>query len=193
LTVTAARIKRTVRKVELEDGTGATGYTRIKFCCKPIARMVDNHEIGPEEHWAAKDIDLAWQAISGALTYKSPYSEKIDRGGYVEYFPVRIIDAVTRYKAFAKHWAKLRAWGDRTFEIVIAVVVDERPFDNIEVELNLYRGKAKMVAIAGLRDYAARSKMVPPQLAQQWMTAAAKQFHVKHPSLRLAILQAKNV
>jgi hypothetical protein len=84
---------------------------------------------------------------------------------------------VTRYKAFARHWAKLRAWGDRTFEIVIAVVVDERPFDNIEIELNLYRGKAKQVAIAGLRDYAARARMVPPQLAQQWITAAAKQFH----------------
>lgn len=192
MAITVPKLKRFVRTVELEDATGATGYTRIKFCCKPIARMVDNHDIGPEEHWAAKDIDLAWQAISGALTYKSPYSEKIDRG-YVEYTPASVIDAVTRYKAFARHWSKLRAWGDRTFEIVIAVVIDERPLDNIEVELNLYRGKAKMVVIAGLRDYAARSRMVPPQIAQQWMTAAAKQFHVKHPSLRMAILQAKNI
>ena len=131
----AARIKRTARKAELASGTGATGYTILKFRSSPIARLVEHHDIGPEEFWAATDIDLAFHAICGALTYKSPYNEKIDRG-YVEYIPANIIDAVTRYKAFAGHWSKRRAWGDRTLEIVIAAVVDQRPLHLIEIELH---------------------------------------------------------
>ena len=46
---------------------------------------------------------------------------------------------------------------------------------------------------AGLRDYAARANMVPPALARDWINAAAKMFHVIHPALRLAMLQAKHV
>ena len=163
--ITAARIKRIARKAELASGTGATGYTILKFRSSPIARFVEHHDIGPEEFWAATDIDFAIYAISGALTYKCPYSEKVD-GGYVEYIPAKIIDAVARYKAWAAHWSKLRAWGDKTLEIVIAAVVDQRPFDNIEIDLGLYKEKAKAVTIAGLRDYAARAHMVPP--SKRW-------------------------
>ena len=190
--ITAARIKRAARKAELASGTGATGYTILKFRSSPIARLVEHHDIGPEEFWAATDIDLAFHAISGALTYKSPYNEKVDRA-YVEHQTARVIDAVTRYKAFAAHWSKVRAWGDRTLEIVIAAVVDQRPLHLIEIELSLRHGKAKQVTIAGLRDYAARTGMVPPALARDWMNAAAKMFHVTHPPLRLAMLQAKHV
>ena len=190
--ITAARIKRIARKAELASATGATGYTILKFRSSPIARLVEHHDIGPEEFWAATDIDFAFYAISGALTYKSPYNEKIDRG-VSEYIPANIIDAVTRYKAFAGHWSKHRVWGDRTLEIVIAAVVDQRPLHLIEIELSLRHGKAKQVTIGGLRDYAARAHMVPPVLARDWMNAAAKMFHVTHPALRLAVLQAKHV
>jgi hypothetical protein len=191
MTITAARIKRAARQAELASGTGATGYTILKFRSSPIARLVENHAIGPEEFWAACDIDLAFHAICGALTYKCPYSEKIDRS-YTDHYSARVFDSVARYKAFAGHWSKLRAWGDRTLEIVIAAVVDQRPLHLIEIELSLRHGKAKQVTIAGLRDYAARARMVPPQLAQDWMSAAAKMFHVTHPALRLAMLQAKS-
>jgi hypothetical protein len=192
MTITAARIKRIARKAELEHGSGGTGYTILKFRSSPIARLVEHHDIGPEEFWAATDIDLAFNAISGALTYKCPYSEKIDRG-YVEHQTARVIDSVGRYKAFAGHWSKLRVWGDKTLEIVIAAVVDQRPLHLIEIELSLRHGKAKQVTIGGLRDYAARAHMVPPVLARDWMNAAAKMFHVTHPALRLAMLQAKHV
>ena len=192
MAITAARIKRIARKAELEHGSGATGYTILKFRSSPIARLVEHHDIGPEEFWAATDIDLAFHAISGALSYKSPYNEKLDRA-YVEHTPTKIINAVTRYKAFAGHWSKRRAWGDRTLEIVIAAVVNQRPLHLIEIELSLRHGKAKQVTIGGLRDYAARANMVPPSLARDWMNAAAKMFHVTHPTLRLAMLQAKHV
>jgi hypothetical protein len=191
MTITAARIKRIARKAELASGTGATGYTILKRRSSPIERLVDEHAIGPEELWAAIDIDLAFNGISGAVGYKCPYSEKVDRA-YVEHHSARVIDSVTRYKAWAGHWSTRRGWGDRTLEIIIAAVVDQRAFSIIEIDLGLRHGKAKAVTIAGTRDYAARARMVPPQLAQDWMNAAAKMFHVTHPALRLAMLQAKH-
>jgi hypothetical protein len=188
--ITAARIKRTVRKAELASGSGATGYTILKFRSSPIARLVENHDIGPEEYWAANDISFAFHAITGAIDYKPLMSEKIDRG-VSEYIPARIIDSVARYRAWATHWTSIRAWGDLTFDVVIAAVVSQLPFYVIALNWHLDRAKAKQVTIAGLRDYAARSTIVPPQQAQQWITAAAKSFHVKHPDLRLALLQAQ--
>ena len=67
VTITAARIKRAARQAELASGTGATGYTILKFRSSPIARLVEHHDIGPEEFWAATDIDFAFHAIAGAI------------------------------------------------------------------------------------------------------------------------------
>ena len=80
MAITAARIKRIARKAELEHGSGATGYTILKFRSSPIARLVEHHDIGPEEFWAATDIDLAFHAISGALSYKCAVQRKTGPG-----------------------------------------------------------------------------------------------------------------
>jgi hypothetical protein len=187
--VTAARIKRTARLAELEHGSGGTGYTILKMRPTPVCRMVDDGTIGPEQLWAATDIELAFHAIAGALALRSPCIEKIDHG-VSEHTPAYIIDSVTRYKGFAAYWAKRRTWGDRTFEAVIMVVVDRRPFSVVEIDLGLRHGKAKAITAAGLGDYAARAGVVRGELAQRWLDAAERSFPIEHPVLRMARLEA---
>jgi hypothetical protein len=155
-----ARMKRALRRVERRagDGTeiGGTGATILKFQGAPLTRLADKKRIGTEELRAADDIAIAFHAQAGALLIKPPSLAKRD-ATHQGHEPVLIIDAVSRYKRWARHWSERANHGDRTLEIVIAAVIDERAFHLIEADVGIRHGVAAKAVIAGLRDYAARA------------------------------------
>jgi len=106
------RMKRALRKVERRGGDGAelggTDATILKFLPAPLARLADKKRIGTEEIRAADDIAIAFHAQAGALMIKPPSLEKRD-ATYSGREPVWIIDAVARYKRWARHWSAPRA------------------------------------------------------------------------------------
>ena len=155
--VTAAQIKRAARQAELASATGATGYTLLRHTHGPIERLVRAKAIGPEELQAAHEIDVAFMAIAGSLLLKSADLERVDRGtGGPE--PAWLVDAQRRYRVWAGAWSvATKQHGDRTLEVVIAAVVDERSLEAIELDVGLRHGTAKRMIANGLRDYAIRA------------------------------------
>src|SRR6266853_2942927 len=103
------RMKRAIRKAERRagDGTeiGGTGATILKFLAAPLVRLVEKKRIGTEEVRAADDIAIAFHAQAGALMIKPPSLEKRD-ATYHGREPVWIIDAVSRYKRWVRHWSQ---------------------------------------------------------------------------------------
>jgi hypothetical protein len=177
-----ARIKRALRKAERRagDGTeiGGTGATILKFRGAPLARLADKKRIGTEELRAAEDIAIAFHAQAGALLIKPPSLEKRD-ATYQANEPIFIIDAVSRYKRWAHHWSARVRHGDRTLEIVIAVVIDERAFHTIEADVGIRHGLAARAVIAALRDYAARAGWTDARTAAAWTDAAEAVFALR--------------
>jgi hypothetical protein len=184
------RMKRALRKAERRsgDGTdvGGTGATILKFLAAPLVRLADKNRIGTEEIRAADDIAIAFHAQAGALMIKPPSLEKRD-ATYHGREPVWIIDAVSRYKRWANHWSARAREGDRTLEIVVAVVIDERAFHAIEADVGIRHGVAARVVIAALRDYAARAGWTDQRTGDAWIEAAAEAFPArKHVKRRAA-------
>lgn len=170
--LTAAKIARELRKVERESKSGGTGATIIRLTGKPIERLVLAKEIGPEELQAANDISTAFMSIAGALMVRGQTWERIDRGQDTQE-PAAVIDAQRRYRAFAAHWSMRRnGWGDRTLEIIIAAVIDERAWYLIDQDLSLRHGVAKLATIRGLRDYAVRAGWIKGRLGDKWRAEA---------------------
>jgi hypothetical protein len=173
------RMKRAIRKAERHagDGTeiGGTGATILKFLAAPLVRLVEKKRIGTEEIRAADDIAVAFHAQAGALLIKPPSLEKRD-ATYHGYEPAWVIDAVSRYKEWARHWSERARRGDRTLEIVIAAVVDERAFHIIEADVGIRHGLAVRVVIAALRDYAARAGWTDRRIRDAWIEEAAAMF-----------------
>ncbi len=153
---TASEIKRAARLAELRSGTGATGYTLLKQAPAPIARLIMDRQIGPEELQAAHDICTAFHSLTGALWLRPLLMERQDRGPSGNE-PAAVLDAQRRYRAWAEHWSRLRVHGNHTLRIVIAVVIDEWAFKVVEYDIGLQHGKAKAALICGLRDYAVRA------------------------------------
>jgi hypothetical protein len=180
---TFARLKRALRKAERRAGDGSaiggTGATILKMLPPPLARLLDKGRIGTEEVRAADEIAVAFHAQAGALRIKPPSLERRDatyHGGE----PVFVIDAVARYKRWAAHWsARAGRGGDRTLEIVIAAVIDERAFHVIEADLSIRHGVAARAVISGLRDYAARAGWTDRRTAQAWLEAAETAFPLR--------------
>jgi hypothetical protein len=106
---------------------------------------------------------------------KSPSLEKRD-ATYHGREPVWIIDAVSRYKRWARHWSQRARHGDRTLEIVIAAVVDEQAFHIIEADVGIRHGMAARVVIAALRDYAARAGWTDRNTGEGWVREAEAIF-----------------
>lgn len=186
---TASGMKRLVRQAELKSGTGATGFTLLKMASKPIARLIETRQIGPEELQAATDISVAFTALTGALWVKPQSMEKQDKGhGGNE--PAALVDAQVRYRHWAQHWSMLAKRGDKTLEIIIAAVIDERGFDVIEGDIGLRHGTAKKAVIRGLRDYAVRAGWVRGRLGEQWKAEAGMTFKAWHPNLIAAVARA---
>jgi hypothetical protein len=177
-----ARIKRALRKAERRagDGTeiGGTGATILKFRGAPLARLADKKRIGTEELRAAEDIAIAFHAQAGALLIKPPSLEKRD-ATYQANEPILVIDAVSRYKRWARHWSARVSHGDRTLEIVIAAVIDERAFHTIEADVGIRHGLTARAVIAGLRDYAARAGWTDARTATAWTDAAEAVFTLR--------------
>jgi hypothetical protein len=173
------RMKRALRKAERRAGDGAeiggTGATILKYLAAPLARLVEKKRIGTAEVRAADDIAIAFHARAGALMIKPPCLEKRD-ATYAGREPVFVIDAVSRYKQWARHWSARARHGDRTLEIVIAAVVDERSFHVIEADVGIRHGMAARVVIAALRDYAARAGWADRRTGDAWIAEAAALF-----------------
>src|SRR5262249_28091759 len=151
-------LKRAIRKAERRSGDGreigGTGATVLRFRASPLARLIEKQRIGAEEMRAADDMTTAFHAQAGALMIKSPSLEKRDATSHGRE-PVWVIDAVSRYKRWARHWSQRAQRGDRTLEILVAAVIDERAFYSIEADIGIRHGMAARVVIAALRDYAA--------------------------------------
>jgi hypothetical protein len=180
---TLARLKRALRKAERRAGDGSeiggTGATILKLQPPPLARLLDKGRIGTEEVRAADDIVIAFHAQAGGLRIKSPSLERRD-ATHNAHEPVFVIDAVARYKRWADHWSqRARRGGDRTLEIVIAAVVDERAFHVIEADLAIRHGLAARAVISGLRDYAARAGWTDRRTAEAWLEAAETAFPLR--------------
>jgi hypothetical protein len=178
-----ARLKRALRKAERRAGDGSaiggTGATILKMSAPPVARLLDKGRIGAEEVRAADEIGVAFHAQTGALRIKSPALERRDATHHGNE-PVFVIDAVARYKRWAAHWsARAHRCGDRTLEILIAAVVEERAFHTIEADLAIRHGIAARVVIAGLRDYAARAGWTDRRTADAWLEAAQTAFPLR--------------
>jgi len=176
---TFGRLKRAIRTAERRSGDGreigGTGATILRLRAVPLVRLVEKRRIGTEEVRAADDITTAFHAQAGALMVKSPAFEKLD-AAYDDREPVWIIDAVSRYKRWARHWSQRAQHGDRTLEIVVAAVIDERAFHSIEADVGVRHGMAARVVIAALRDYAARAGWTDRTTAEAWIKDAEAIF-----------------
>jgi hypothetical protein len=176
---TFGRLQRAIRKAERRSGDGreigGTGATVLRFRTSPLVRLIERKRIGTEEVRAADDIATAFHAQAGAVMIKSPSFEKRD-AAHQGHEPVWIIDAVSRYKPWARHWSQRAQRGDRTLEIIVAAVIDERAFHAIEADIGIRHGLAARVTIAGLRDYAARAGWTDPKIAKVWINDAEAIF-----------------
>lgn len=187
---TLGRMKNAVVQAEKKSRTGATGYTLLRFIAKPVARLVEEKKIGPAEYMAAQEFFTAFNAITGGLWIKPLSWERRDPG-YGGREPLSLIEAQERYRGFVDHWSRRAKTGDRTLEIIVSAVVDERPFHIIEADLGLRHGTARTALIRGLRDYAARAGWVSHPIASQWKMDASLTFKVLHPALSLAMARAR--
>ncbi|HLK82005.1 MAG TPA: hypothetical protein VKT99_10990 [Xanthobacteraceae bacterium] len=176
------RLKRAIRKAERRSGDGreigGTGATILRFRAAPLARLIEKQRVGAEEMRAADDIAMAFHAQAASVMIKSPSLEKRD-AAYHGHEPVWIIDAVSRYKRWARHWSQRARLGDRTLEILIAAVIDERAFHSIEADVGIRHGLAARVVIAGLRDYAARAAWTDRNTAETWTREAESIFALR--------------
>jgi hypothetical protein len=174
-----ARMKRALRQAERRAGDGSeiggTGATILKFLAAPLARLADKKRIGTEELRAADDIAIAFHAQAGALMIKPPSLEKRD-ATYSGREPAYVIDAVSRYKRWARHWSARARRRHRTLEIVVAAVIDERAFHAIERDVGIRHGAAARVVITALRDYAARAGWTDRTTGAAWIAAAEAAF-----------------
>jgi len=185
------RLRKVVRRAEREaldkarknlkgaiDDVG-TGQTIIRLQSSPVARLMDRGKIAGEELRAAEEITSVFMAITGALMLRAPSMEFRDRTSGTPTEPARMVDAHARYKAYAAYWSARARRGDRTLEIVIATVIDERSFRIIEQDLNIRNGKAEQATIWGLRDYAARADWCDKRLRTTWITTASEVFRLR--------------
>jgi hypothetical protein len=176
---TFGRLKRTIRNAERRSGDGSeiggTGATILRLRPAPLVRLIERQRIGTEEIRAADDITTAFHAQAGEVMIKSPSLEKRD-ATYHGREPAWVIDAVSRYKRWVRHWSQRAQHGDPTLEIVVAAVIDERAFYSIEADVGIRHGMAARVVIAALRDYAARAGWTDRNISEAWTKEAEAIF-----------------
>jgi hypothetical protein len=180
------RMQRAIRKaehragggVEIDGDVGGTGATILRFRAAPLARLIERRRIGGEEVRAADDITTAFHAQAAAVMIRSPSLEKRD-ASYQGREPFRIIDAVSRYKPWARHWSQRARLGDRTLEVIVAAIIDERAFHVIEADAGIRHGLAARVTSAGLRDYAARAGWTDRSTGDTWIREAEAMFTLR--------------
>jgi hypothetical protein len=179
-------MQRAIRKAERRAGdgrdidgdVGGTGATILRLRAAPLARLIERRRIGGEEVRAADDITTAFHAQAAEVMIRSPLLEKRD-ASHQSREPFRIVDAVSRYKPWARHWSQRARLGDRTLEILIAAIIDERAFYFIEADAGIRHGLAARVTIAGLRDYAARAGWTDRSTGGAWISEAEAMFTLR--------------
>lgn len=164
-----------------EAGTPVTATTLTAFRLRgsPLATLINGNarrkaadRAGGDELQAAMEIETAFMAIAGGSMFKPLNLERVDRS-YSEDWPERTAIAVRRYQAFANHWSKMRKQSaDRTLEVVVAAIIDQRPFSGIENDIGLRHGTAQLILVRGLRDYAARAGWVDRKTGDRWKLEA---------------------
>ena len=165
------------------DGTeiGGTPFTVLKLANNPIGRLVDSGRIGAEELRAAAEIAVAFYTIAGALQIKPINFERVDCGSSAQLGmeSPSVALAQRRFREFADFWSHRAKRGDRTLEIMIGAVVEERPFSAIERDIGIRHGAAASAVVRGLRHYAALAKWVDLNTAQIWTADAANGFRLR--------------
>ena len=154
------------------DGSelGGTALTALRLCQSPIGLLIDSGNIGSEEVQAADQIWMAYRALSAQLWIKSGALERIDGSRRDQGpWPGHIAAAVHNYQSWADRWSRRAKRGDRTLQIVIATVIDERSFRSLDFDLGLRRGKSKLATIRGLRDHAARFQKLDRLTKALWL------------------------
>lgn len=170
--------KRAAVKDAVEDA--GTGQTILKLRQKPIERLIDENKIGPWERDAAAEIETAVHAIASSLMSRGISLDRVDCGKASTggAWSDRQATAVRNYQRFAEVWSDRAAqYRDKTLQIIISAVIDERSIRLISDDAHCSRLRAERALIWGLRDYAARAGLVPNKhLAADWQGAAEQVF-----------------
>jgi hypothetical protein len=154
----------------------ATKATIAKRRASPIVALVEAGKLGAEELSAARDIETAFMALSGALMFK-PLSFVQHSKGKPPEWNGKTSKAVEQYRKWADRWTiRRKSHLDHTLECIIAAVIDQRPIRVIAQDLGFDFRRIERAVIAGLRDYAARAGWVDGKIAQAWMDAAEQVF-----------------
>lgn len=165
------------------DGTeiGGTPFTVLKLANNPIGRLVDAGRISAAELRAAAEIAVAFYAITGALQIKPVNFDRVDCGSsaHVGTESPALALAQRRFRQFSDFWSQRAKRGDRTLEILIGAVVEERSFSAIERDIGIRHGAAAGAVVRGLRHYAALAQWVDPKTAQIWTIDAQNGFRLR--------------
>lgn len=181
------------RKRIRDINRSAIDLSAARFRGGPIASLIDRGRIGGEELQAAQDIDKAFSALSMGLGFK-PLSFEHRSPSTNPQTPLAVMDAIERYQSFARYWSDRALNGDKSFEVLIGAVVDERSFTSIEDDIGIRNGMAGKIVVRLLRDYAARAKWVTGSLAEQWKLDAQSSFRFRPlAGLGLAIAKMRTV
>lgn len=190
------QVLRTVRKAEIGEldrkradvkeavGDVGTGFTILRRSDSPITRLLNSRKIGSDELQAAEDICLAFRALAGELFLKPISLERRDRSNS-PHESARVIDAISRYQAWARLWSIRAKLGDPTLAIVIDTVWDERPFRICDQDYNLRNGRSAEAVAAGLRDYAARAGWVQGAASRNWLVSEGAVFRLRRDRSRV--------
>lgn len=175
------KIRRAMKKIERRTGDGSevsgTGYTVARLRVPPIGQLIEKHKIGHPEQMAAQDIERAFTGLTRGMGLRGQTFERVDRS-HGDGLSVNLLDAINRYQDWARHWSRRAKRGDRTLEIVIAAVIDQRPFRTIDLDIGMRGGKAMTATIRGLRDYASRAGWCERRTAVKWKSDAAGTFRL---------------
>lgn len=191
---------RRIRAINKYLGQRENALAEKRLRNTPLASLLTgrNPAIGGEEFMAAQDIELAFMSISGAVMFKPLNMERVDRSNADRPLPIATAKAIERYQAWANHWSGRKKRGDRTLEIVVAAIIDMRPFSVIEEDIGLRHGSARLATIRGLRDYAARAGWADHH-ERKWLADAELTFRARnqnrlvHAELQRSIERAEQV
>lgn len=188
------QIKALIAGAERKTGDGkeigGTGLTRLKYDRIPLVYLFEAQavvkgrpnpkKIYADELRAADDIQTAYLSQTRGLLMASQSYERVSRSSS-GYEPYAIVDAIGRYKPWANFWSARARLGDKTFEIVIDAVCDQRPLRSIDQAHGLRNGFSGVVVASALRDYLARAGWADPRQAKAWMEAAEANFTLRKP------------
>jgi len=190
--LTYGRMTNFLRQAELGSGTGATGATVVKQSHSPLMQLmfesaqwergvkgakkpVDGEKFGSHELEASQEIEAAFFAISGGMMFKPMNYERTDPGKPSDW-PEALALKVRRYQAWACHWSMMAKRFDPTLQIVIAAVIDQRPFRETASDLGFGHERIRNATVRGLRDYAARAGWAHGRDGDRWRLNAGMTF-----------------